>query len=384
MSSINLPAILIANGLGAWLVGVLLLSERRCSHNVSLDRIFFLMMCRLNFFLCLLETVAFLVDGRLFYGARAFSLGINTIVFLMNIGFASLWACYADFKLFGDSDRLRKRLPWLLAPALCIAILCIVNLYAEFFFAVSADNIYSRRPLVFIVYGVTYLYLMYGVYLAFRYKRQVDHYLFFPVATFLTPVLVGSVVQFLFYGLALIWPSVAVGLTALHTNLQNEQSSLDALTGLYNRNYLMHYMGYATRQIQRGHRMAGLLLDMDNFKQINDVYGHSAGDAVLRTVGELLHRVTSPHAVAVRYGGDEFVILVPDATPEQMNALLETLKHELAQYNAAGRFPCAVSFSIGTAETDSTRFDAFFRSMDHSMYGNKRKAHTSNASPRLE
>lgn len=384
MSSINLPAILIANGLGAWLVGVLLLSERRSSHNISLERIFFLMMCRLNFFLCLLETLAFLVDGKLFYGARALSLGINTIVFLMNIGFAFLWACYADFKLFGDSDRLRKRMPWLLAPALCIAILCISNLHTEFFFAISADNVYSRRPLVFIVYVVTYLYLMYGVYLAFRYKHQVDHYLFFPVATFLTPVLVGSILQFLFYGIALIWPSVAVGLTALHTNLQNEESSLDTLTGLYNRNYLLHYMGYATRHIQRGHHMAGLLLDMDNFKQINDVYGHSAGDAVLRTIGKLLHRVTAPHAVAIRYGGDEFVILVPDATPEQLDALQQTLKYELAQCNAAGSFPCTVSFSIGTAETDDTRFDAFFRNMDHSMYENKRKSRTSHASDHLE
>lgn len=375
MSDINLPAILAANGLGAWLMAVVLRAERHNTYDTSFGHTAFLCMCRLNFLLCLLETASFLADGQSFWGASLLLRLINTLLFLLDISFACLWAFYADYKIFEDLPGLRRRAKWLIFPALCTAVLCLLNLRFDLFFTLSADNTYSRRMPVVFLYLITYLYLMYGALLPRFCKRRNRHTLFFPVGTFLAPVFIGSILQFHFYGIAMIWPAVAVGLVALHTNLQTEEASLDPLTGLFNRNYLLQYLNHSARQLEQGHRLTGLLLDMDNFKQINDMHGHSEGDKVLRTMGQLLLQSIPPQAIAVRYGGDEFVVLMMDTTPSQQDTLRQTLQQKLDEYNASHGLPYRIDYSYGFAETTDTRFDVFFREMDRSMYLDKQQSH---------
>lgn len=77
----------------------------------------------------------------------------------------------------------------------------------------------------------------------------------------------------------------------------------------------------------------------------------------------------------MRYGGDEFVVLMMDATPSQQKTLRQTLKQELARYNASHDLSYRIDFSSGFAETANTRFDEFFREMDRSMYLNKQQSH---------
>ena len=137
----------------------------------------------------------------------------------------------------------------------------------------------------------------------------------------------------------------------------------------------MQYLNHSARLLEHGHRLTGILLDMDNFKQINDLYGHSEGDRVLRAMGQLLQQSIPSEAIAVRYGGDEFVVLMMDATPYQQDALRQTLKQELDRYNASRALSYRIDFSSGFAETTDTRFDEFFHEMDRSMYLNKQQAH---------
>ena len=132
----------------------------------------------------------------------------------------------------------------------------------------------------------------------------------------LLPILAGSILQYLFYGLAFLWVSTALGLTSLHINLQNERFFLDPLTNLYSRAYLIRYLG-ALPERRKTKQVTGLMLDVNHFKHINDHYGHLEGDLVLREVGSLLQRASGSHAMVARYGGDEFVILLEDAQEER-------------------------------------------------------------------
>ena len=80
---------------------------------------------------------------------------------------------------------------------------------------------------------------------------------------------------------------MAVGVVSLYINIQNEASSVDLVTGLYNRQYLRRYLGYAGQRLEPERRLVGLMLDVDDFKEINDTHGHVVGDAALRDVGQL-------------------------------------------------------------------------------------------------
>ena len=197
MSDINLPAVLVANGLGVWLMAVVLRAERYNAYDTSFGHTTFLAMCRLNFILCLLETVSFLADGQQFRGAPLLLRLINVLLFLLDISFACLWAFYADYKIFEDTSGLRRRAKWLALPALCTAVLCLLNLRFDLFFSLDAANTYSRRTPVVFLYLVTYLYLMYGALLPLFCKHRNRRTFFFPVGTFLLPVFVGSILQFL-------------------------------------------------------------------------------------------------------------------------------------------------------------------------------------------
>ena len=376
VSEVNIPAVLVANGLGLCLMIAIMLAKRKRGRMVSYDGKIFYWMCWLCLGLCALESLAFLLDGQVFAGARALSILMNAAIFFSSVTMSFLWVCYVDFKLLESHERLKRIYPIAAIPAAAVCILILANLFVDVFFGVTDANVYYRTPLFWLPYAVVYGYMIYGVILACLYRKRTNKYLFMPVAAFLVPIFVGSVVQLLCYGLALIFPSVALGLTLIYINLQNEETFLDPLTNLYNRNYMLHYMDHIIKQVQRGKRMTGIMLDINNFKQINDTFGHITGDGVLRAVGNILLQATECNAVIVRYGGDEFVVLLEDADLETVQNIRANIACKLEAYNASGDAPLPVSLSAGIAEFNKVDIFEFFQEMDRNMYAEKRAFYT--------
>ena len=369
VSQINIPAIVIANGLGACLMLAVLIGKR--TRMGSRDCELFDWMCRICFGLCILETVGFLLDGKRFLGARQISLGLNAVIFLLSAAVSYVWVHYVHYRLFSDTGQYRRLNPYVAIPAGVLSLLIVVNLFTPVFFGITEDNVYYRTPLFFLPYIVTYGYLTYGAVRVYRYCKIVDKYLFMPVKLFLVPVYLGSLIQVFCYGLSLIWVSVAMGLTFIYINLQQEETFLDPLTNLYNRNYLLHYIEHIARQNKRETPLTGIMLDVNDFKHINDTYGHTAGDAVLCAVGRILIRAAGGDAAVVRYGGDEFIILV-DGDLEIVQKVKKNVERELSVYNASGKALLPLSLSAGIAKFDETDIFTFFQKMDQNMYESKR------------
>lgn len=126
----------------------------------------------------------------------------------------------------------------------------------------------------------------------------------------------------------------------------------DELTGISNRRYFLDQLESERQRVLRYRRQASLaMLDLDHFKQVNDRYGHPAGDEVLKHFAELLRRQMRCEDVVGRLGGEEFALLMPETAPSGAHALLERIRHELAQapldFIASG---FAYTFSAGIAE----------------------------------
>jgi diguanylate cyclase (GGDEF)-like protein len=152
-----------------------------------------------------------------------------------------------------------------------------------------------------------------------------------------------------------------------------ERTVRDALTGLYNRAYLLDQIGaLAERSSARGNGLAVLMLDIDHFKQINDRHGHVAGDQVLREVAGVIRESTRPEDLTARFGGEEFVVVLPFSVPDLATERAERIRAGLAErtIHAQGH-EIRVTASIGLAYAPPGRARnamALIMSADDALY----------------
>lgn len=151
-------------------------------------------------------------------------------------------------------------------------------------------------------------------------------------------------------------------------------SVTDELTGITNRRGLRSALGRTLSSAAR-HQETGVLgfLDLDSFKMINDVYGHSAGDAVLRKVAKALKSHVRPEDIVARIAGDEFAIILTRCCAEQGRARLRTLQRELNKTTVRmGSKQIEVSCSIGIQHFDGKTDPAdLIEAADQAMYEDK-------------
>jgi len=164
-------------------------------------------------------------------------------------------------------------------------------------------------------------------------------------------------------------------LVALRGALSREQQAArtDALTGLTSRHVFEEQLEHDLRLAQRRHSPITLaFLDLDDFKLINDTYGHLEGDRVLRITGRVLRESTRVADTVARFGGDEFVWMLPDANPQGAEEAVTKIRDDLRRSLAAETLK--VSFSIGAItflESTPSANDAI-KAADTLMYEAKR------------
>jgi diguanylate cyclase (GGDEF)-like protein/PAS domain S-box-containing protein len=147
----------------------------------------------------------------------------------------------------------------------------------------------------------------------------------------------------------------------------------DPLTGLYNRGELERRLQDEMQRAERYHRPLSLfMLDIDWFKHINDSYGHMAGDEVLRSLAELLMVEVRTQDYVSRYGGEEFVIILPETTPDEAVELANRLCEEVAgcRFCINGYRELTVTVSIGVAgyPAHGECLESLLEAADQAMY----------------
>ena len=197
-----------------------------------------------------------------------------------------------------------------------------------------------------------------------------------------TPVVVGGLlptVTYLVTYLAVVF--IAFGFVLVATELAAHQSHRlameDALTGLPNRRAVLEALDRHGSAAQRNARpLTVLLLDIDHFKQVNDRHGHPAGDEVLRRIAHTIRQRLRAQDMAGRFGGEEFLVLLPDTTPQGGLVLAEALREEIAATAITlGDKVLHVTASVGLHGTEACTAghngDLLVRGADAALYAAK-------------
>jgi diguanylate cyclase (GGDEF)-like protein/PAS domain S-box-containing protein len=155
--------------------------------------------------------------------------------------------------------------------------------------------------------------------------------------------------------------------------LLREQSVRDHLTGLFNRRYMEETLERELLRAARKQLSLGIImLDVDNLKQFNDTWGHAAGDDILRELGSLLLRQVRGEDIACRYGGDEFILVLPDASLEVTRERAEMICKYAEQFHLQfeGQSLAAVTLSLGVAvfPEDGATSTGILRAVDAALY----------------
>ncbi len=171
---------------------------------------------------------------------------------------------------------------------------------------------------------------------------------------------------------------VAIGLANVRLRATlREQAIHDPLTGLVNRRYLEESMERELHRAMRDHYPVGvIMLDVDHFKLINDTYGHDAGDAVLRALGGLLRGMVRAGDVVCRYGGEEFVFILPAAPPPVVAGRAEAIRAAVSTlviaHNDLVLPPITVSLGTSVVATSQASVAAALAEADAALYMAKR------------
>jgi len=169
--------------------------------------------------------------------------------------------------------------------------------------------------------------------------------------------------------------AVLLTLVALLVRINRVQqyALLDAVTGLRNHRYFQVRLRDELKRTDRlGVPTALLLLDLDDFKKVNDEHGHAVGDQVLRHVGQLLEKTARATDVVCRYGGEELAVILPETALADALRVAERFRLAVEQGTLPGVRPVTVSVGVGCYPEHGSRGDELIAAADAAMYTAKR------------
>ncbi|KXF77643.1 diguanylate cyclase response regulator [Paramesorhizobium deserti] len=157
-----------------------------------------------------------------------------------------------------------------------------------------------------------------------------------------------------------------------------EMAVTDGLTGLHNRRYLDSHMSMLfTRSVSRERPLSVLMTDIDHFKRINDTYGHDAGDDVLRDFAGRLHRNIRGIDLACRYGGEEFIVVLPDTDAHMAAVVAERIRETVASTpflicNGTASVDVTISIGLASLQLRDDSVEKLFKRADVALYEAKK------------
>ncbi|MFH1248974.1 MAG: GGDEF domain-containing protein [archaeon] len=152
-----------------------------------------------------------------------------------------------------------------------------------------------------------------------------------------------------------------------HLGFLYEMVINDPKTGVYNNKFFEEITSIEIEKAKRGHALALIISDIDNFKRVNDIFGHKKGDAILKYVVKMIRENTRKIDVIGRFGGEEFTVLLPFTDYPKANMVAERIRKKIESSKYLQRHKVTVSIGLSTYEEKDT-IQKLFNKADSALY----------------
>ena len=391
----NMLAVVIANLTSIEILIVLMMCNRDFFRVKTFENRTMVTAMTLTIIGSAVDIVDFGVDGRPGLLFSFLSLAGNSFMFVIDVVIICEWVIFQEYHLYRDDARLAKLKKLIAVIAGISFALIIVNCFTGWVFTVDENNVYHRGPAFSFFSLMTFGLMLYTCIAQNRYERRFGRVRYFPLDFFLVLIVLGFMAQLLFYGISVMCLSVAVGTVGVVASIKSEKIYIDALTGIYNRAFFddmqrkkfsilkasgPSFLGFRKKKAASSapSEIAGIMIDINSFKSINDSFGHSAGDNVLRDIARVLSKATGTEGAAIRYAGDEFIVILNTNDEKKVHECIEKIDDGLTQVNVANRenkcpYELSISYGWSFYYPEDESADQFLKDIDDAMYLNKKK-----------
>lgn len=308
---------------------------------------------------------------------------VNALYFTMLCCTTFFWFVFSEYMFRQSMPHKHATHLQLVLPLFALIALLLINPFTGCLFTFGGDMKQIRGPLYYMqsVLGVSYLLLSVALYLARRFSQRNNKYYLKQnedtvFISFTTPLFLCIVLQIFFQDLPIVSVSPVIAFMLAYASVIKLRITLDPLTGINNRRSLLKALAVKCRNVKKDCSLYFLFIDIDNFKNLNDVYGHYEGDRALQSVANTLSRVCrSSGGFCARYGGDEFAVmqeLAADKSPAELCRKIETA---VSHHSEKAGLACTVKVSVGYAEfnKDAATAQELIDFADEQMYRKKAK-----------
>ena len=366
----NLESIYVTNAIGIVLIAVMIVCNLwRFQTRSRADRNLLLMMF-LALTSCVADPISYTMKGMPGLLPKIAVYATSSWLFAANMLAVNYWVRFLAFYLNGGMPR-RSKIMLNTVVSIGVALL-VINLFTPIVFSIDDNNLYSRTNLYVFYLVVDYMLVINSLVTYFKSRAKGGILKFFPIWVYIVPILIGGVVQSLYYGISVIPTSIAVSIAGVLASLQNEMIYHDQLTGLFNRSYLLYLLekNIAVPKLN----ITGIMIDLNGFKHINDKFGHAVGDDALVMTSRILKSSVNNAGCVVRYAGDEFIVLLNTQDDVAIEKCIDKLRSSFDKFNEEASKLYTLSISLGSHKFDmkNESVDTFINVIDARMYEDKK------------
>lgn len=324
-----------------------------------------------------LDTVWMLIDGHVFPGGIILNKIVNALFLGAGVMMGCIWYLYVLETL---KYNITKRLTFLvLFPGFVFLLLNIASIWTGWIFTVNEQNVYIRGNLFWLQtigsLGILFISLIHIVVCLIIGRKGVSKKTLEKLGSFYIIPVLGTLAALPFSGMPGTWTCASLSVVLMYMEEQDRAILTDGLTGLNNRKNLEQIFDEYVRQHSDEKRLYLYMIDLDDFKQINDTYGHSVGDKALVEAAGLIRKAAAGlQAVVMRYGGDEFLIMGFFPNDEAAMNFKNKIRNAFVQWNEDSNEEYVLAASVGYSPyIPPQTLEAFVSSADENLYRDKNK-----------
>jgi diguanylate cyclase (GGDEF)-like protein len=315
------------------------------------------------------EPLTWIFDSQQFFGAYFLEYLTNMMLIMFGPIIAGLMLSYVRYYTEKDISVVYKHW-YYMHPAILTAVMLVINIFYPIYFSIDkTSNMYTVGDYYFVHFIILIIMYIYMVIIGLNQRDKVDRKISTLFMIFFVIPFIAMIVQWFNVDILLSWNSIVLGILVVYIFVESSNGETDFLTRIYNRS---SYEKYVNQLLEQRKDFKILFMDLDKFKQINDTFGHLAGDIVLKEFAIAIRHVAEKNEMVARLGGDEFMMVIESGKGikqivKDIYEVLKSTKNPLLEN---------VTFSYGayTHPVDIT-VDEIYASVDKEMYAFKNKNH---------